>query len=66
MYAGKIRWTKAYFWLFVLCLRSHTSAGMNIKDALLQNILRNFKNATFYVDCFLYWVVSHSVFPIVT
>ena len=27
---------KHIFWLFLLCLRPHTSAGMNIKDALLQ------------------------------
>ena len=27
------------------------------------NILRNFKNATFYVDCFLYWV-DLMLFPI--
>ena len=26
-------------------------------------ILRNFKNATFYVDCFLYWVY-YMLFPI--
>ena len=28
-----------------------------------QNILKNFKNATFYVDCFLYWV-NLILFPI--
>ena len=28
-----------------------------------ENILRNFKNATFYVDCFLYWV-NLMLFPI--
>ena len=27
------------------------------------NILRHFKNATFYVDCFLYWV-DYMLFPI--
>ena len=27
------------------------------------NILRNFKNATFYIDCFLYWV-DYMLFPI--
>ena len=30
---------KHIFWLFLLCLRPHTSAGMNIKDALLQNTM---------------------------
>ena len=30
---------KHIFWLILLCLRPHTSAGMNIKDALLQNIM---------------------------
>ena len=30
---------KHTFWLFLLCLRPHTSAGMNIKDALFQYIL---------------------------
>ena len=30
---------KHIFWLFLLCLRSHTLAGMNFKDALLQNTM---------------------------
>ena len=30
---------KHIFWLFLLCCRPHTLAGMNIKDALLQNIM---------------------------
>ena len=29
----------------------------------IKNILRNFRNATFYVDCFLYWV-DLMLFPI--
>ena len=34
-------------------------APMNLEPS----ILRNFKNATFYVDCFLYWV-DVMLFPI--
>ena len=30
---------KHIFWLFLLYLRPHILAGMNIKDALLQNIM---------------------------
>ena len=36
------------FWLFLLCLRPHTSAGMNIKDALLQNIMIMASYCMFY------------------
>ena len=39
---------KHTFWLFLLCLRSHTSAGINIKDALLQNIMNMASYCTFY------------------
>ena len=33
------------------------------KTTKVYNILRNFRNATFYVDCFLYWV-DLMLFPI--
>ena len=39
---------KHIFWLFLLCLRPHTSAGMNIKDALLQNIIIMASYCIFY------------------
>ena len=32
----KFRWTKAYTLAVFTALKPHTSAGMNIKDALLQ------------------------------
>ena len=39
---------KHIFWLFLLCFRPHTSAGMNIKDALLQNIMIMASYCMFY------------------
>ena len=39
---------KHTFWLFLLILGPHTSAGMNIKDALLQNIMNMASYRTFY------------------
>ena len=39
VYASKFWWTQAYNFAILLCLRPHISAGTNIKDALLQNLM---------------------------
>ena len=53
MYANKFRWTKAYILAIFTLVEALASAGMNIKDALLQNIM-------IMAICCMFYSYSHT------